>query len=251
MEASEADSIQGKIREELKPVKIKKFYKKASVVGKEAPFNVALDGRKIKTPLKSVLEIPTKSLADAIAVEWNEQGEFIEIGLMHLAKYANIAIDQVGLRKEQTVDEITSYASSDLVCCRADTPQGLVERQALSWDPVLEWAENTHKLNFICVAGVIYTNQPVNSLALFHELLSRRDDHSLTVVHNITTMIGSALLALSVVEGGISRDDCWNAAHLDEDWNIELWGTDEDASTRRVQRRAEFDALLAFHDLLN
>jgi len=250
MEASEADSIQEKIRDELKPVKIKKFYKKATVVGKKAPFNVALDGRKIKTPLKSVLEIPTKALAKAIAGEWNEQSDFIEITQMYLTKYANIALDQVGLRKEETVDEITAYASSDLVCYRADTPQGLVDRQSLSWDPVLEWAENSHNLNFICVAGIIYTSQPVSSLGLFHDLLSSRDNHSLTVVHNITTLIGSALLALSVVEGEISSDECWSAAHIDEDWNIEQWGTDEDASARREQRRAEFDGLLTFYNLL-
>lgn len=250
MEASEADRIQGKIREEIKPVKIRKFYKKATVVGKQAPYNVALDGRKMKTPLKSVLEIPTKALAKAIAREWNEQGEFIEIAQMHLTKYANIAIDQVGPRKEETIDEITAYASSDLVCYRADTPQGLVERQSLSWDAVLKWAENSHNLNFICVAGIVYASQPVTSLALFHKLLSKRDDHALTVIYNITTLTGSALLALSVVEGGISSDECWSAAHIDEDWNIEQWGTDEDASARREKRRAEFDGLLTFYNLL-
>ena len=249
MEASEADKIQGKLRDELKPVKIKKFYKIAAVKGKKAPFTVALDGRVIKTPLKAVLDLPTKALATAIAAEWNAQGEFIDIAAMHLTKFANNAVDQVAGRREDIVDEIVAYASSDLLCYRADTPQGLVDRQSECWDRVLKWAETQHQLNFICVAGIVYASQPIATLAKAHDFLSDMDSHKLTSIHNITILIGSALLAMAVVDGEMSDDEAWTAAHLDEDWNIDQWGTDEDAIIRRNLRRSEFNGILAFYQL--
>ncbi len=246
MDENEADRIQGKIRDERKPERMKKFYKKATVKGKTAPFAIALDGKMMKTPLMEMLEIPTRALAREIAREWNAQEKFVDLNNMHLTKYANIAVDGVAPRKEAIVDEIVAYASSDLLCYRADTPQGLVDRQSAAWDPVLKWAEDTHKLNFICVAGVIYASQPAPTLAAAHNLLMQKDTHSLTGIHNLTTLLGSALLAMAVVEGAMTQDDCWNAAHLDEDWNIEQWGTDDDALKRRETRRAEFDGILRF-----
>lgn len=249
MDEREAEKVQNKLRDERKPDTLKKFYKEACVAGKAPPYSIALDGRTMKTPLKSTLEIPTKALAEAIAAEWNAQEEVVDLAQMYLTKYANTAIDVVALRKEAVVDEIVAFASSDLICYRADTPQGLVERQTAAWDPVLAWAQKTHKLNFICVAGVIYASQPEPTLALAHEMLMARDAYGLTAIHNLTTLTGSALLSVAVVEGAITPQACWSAAHLDEDWNIELWGTDEDASRRRAVRREEFDGILRFYEL--
>ena len=246
METSEAEKIQEKIRQEHKPVKLKRFYKKATVKGKKRPYAIALDGKLIKTPLKAELEVPGKKLARGIADEWNAQKDFIDLNGMYLTKYASATQDGTAPRKEAIVDEIVAYASSDLLCYRADKPQGLVERQSAAWDPVLKWAEDTHGLNFICVAGVVYASQPETTLAKTHAMLMEKDAYVLTGIHTLTTLLGSALLAIAVVEGAISPDDCWNAAHLDEDWNIEQWGADQDAMARREVRRAEFDGILRF-----
>jgi len=249
MDVDEADRIQNKLRDERKPQQLKKFYKKATVKGKKAPFCIALDGRVMKTPLKASLEIPSKALARAIADEWNAQGEFVDLNNMFLTKYANTAIDRVETRKENIVDEIVAFASSDLVCYRADTPQGLVDKQAQSWDPVLKWAHEHHGLNFICVAGIIYASQPDATLVAAHGVLSALDAYSLTAIHNLTTLTGSALLAMAVIDGAITADEGWNAAHVDEDWNIAQWGTDDDAIERRKLRRGEFDGIIEFYRL--
>ena len=251
MDENEADRIQDKIRQERKPEKVKKFYKKASVRGKKAPFSIALDGRVLKTPSKEPLEIPSRALARAVADEWNAQQEFVDLNAMFLTKYASAAQDGTMQRKEAIVDEIVAYASSDLVCYRADTPQGLVDRQTNAWDPVLEWARKTHNLKFICVAGIIYATQPDTTLAQAHKLLMEKDPHTLTGIHHLTNLLGSALLSIAVTEGALSDNDCWNAAHLDEDWNIEQWGTDEDAMERRKVRRTEFDGILRFCELVS
>lgn len=249
MEVSEADRIQGKLRDERKPQQLKKFYKKASVKGKKAPFAIALDGRVMKTPLKATLEIPSRALARAIAKEWNTQEEFVDLSQMYLTKYANTAVDRVEIRKENIVDEIVAFASSDMVCYRADLPQGLVEMQANAWDPVLKWASDKHGLNFICVAGIIYASQPEATLVAAHGVLTAHDAYTLTAIHNLTTLTGSALLAMAIVDEAISADEAWNAAHVDEDWNIAQWGTDEDAIKRRELRRNDYDGIIEFYRL--
>ncbi len=246
MDENEADRIQNKIRKERKPARLKRFYKKAAVKGARAPYKITLDGKVMKTPLKSDLKVPNKALAREIAVEWNGQEEFVDLNAMLLTRYASATQDGTEPRKQAIVDEIVAFASSDLVCYRADTPQGLVDRQSAAWDPVLKWAQDTHKLNFICVAGVIYASQPDPTLGRAHNLLMAKNAHSLTGIHNLTTLLGSALLAMAVVDGANSADECWNAAHLDEDWNIEQWGSDDDAIERRKVRRAEFDGILRF-----
>ena len=245
MDINEADRIQGKLRDERKPQKLKKFYKKASVKGKKAPFSIALDGMVMKTPLKATLEIPSRALAKAIAGEWNAQEEFVEPNLMYLTKYANTAIDRVETRKDNIVDEIVAFASSDMVCYRANTPQGLVDMQASAWDRVLEWASERHGLNFICVAGIVYASQPEATLVTAHGVLSAHDAYMLTAIHNLTTLTGSALLAMAVVEGAITDDEGWSAAHVDEDWNISQWGDDDEAIQRRTFRKT--DMMAAVH----
>ncbi len=250
MDEQEASDVQDKIREERKPQKLKRFYKKATVSGKKAPFGIKLDGRVLKTPMKTALELPTRKLARKIADEWNEQGEFVEVEEMFVNKYANTATDRVEPRRQEIVDEIVAYASSDLVCYRAEAPQGLVDRQAESWDVVLKWAEETHGLTFICVAGIIYATQPDATLGAMHKMLTEtKSSYELTAIHNLTTLLGSGLLAVAACEGAFSDDEVWNAAHLDEDWNLELWGADDDAAARRLKRRKEFDGILAFHRL--
>jgi chaperone required for assembly of F1-ATPase len=249
MEENEASRIQDKIKQERKPQRLKKFFKKATVSGRSAPFGIKLDGRQLKTPLKATLALPTRVLARKIADEWNAQGEIIELEQMFLNKYANTVTDRVESRREDIVNEIVAFASSDLVCYRAESPQGLVERQGQAWDPILKWAEDCHQLNFVCVAGIIYATQPEKTLVGAYKLLDQRDSYALTAIHNLTTLTGSALIAIAVTDGFLSDDEAWDAAHVDEDWNIEQWGSDDDAVERRKFRRKEFGGILEFHRL--
>ena len=61
-------------------------------------------------------------------------------------------------------------------------------------------------------------------------------------MHVVTTLTGSALIALALAEQELDVEAAWTAAHVDEDWNMEQWGRDEIALERRAARRAEFDA---------
>jgi len=61
-------------------------------------------------------------------------------------------------------------------------------------------------------------------------------------MHVVTTLTGSALLALALKHGVLGPDEVWAAAHVDEDWNAEQWGTDEEAVARRAARLVDFVA---------
>jgi chaperone required for assembly of F1-ATPase len=224
----------------------KRFYKQVSVAPAENGFAVHLDGRPVKTPLKRSLVMPGETMAEAVAAEWDAQGTHINPAAMIMTKLANTAIDRVSGDEARIVGEIVDFAGSDLVCYRADRPDGLVARQAQHWDPVLGWIRDAHGCKFVCVAGVMHAEQPSGSLDALRAALSEEGAYRLTAIHNLTTLTGSALIAMKVAAGALDPQAAWLAAHVDEDWQIEQWGEDEEAQARRALRKADFDATVRF-----
>lgn len=248
MDSNEASRIQDKLRDEQRAKRIKRFYKKAEALQVDTAFGVFLDGRAIKTPMKSPLTVPTQSLAEAIADEWQKQDDFINPLAMPFTKFANTALDRVEGRRADIIADISAYAGSDLVCYRAESPQTLVNRQKAAWDPVLEWARTNHNIQLLCTSGVIHAAQEPESIKRLEALFERYNSFVLAALHNVTTITGSALLALAFGEGASSAEDVWAATHVDEDWNIEQWGTDVEAEALRASRRKEFDGIVTFFE---
>jgi chaperone required for assembly of F1-ATPase len=227
----------------------KRFYKQVEVTG-EGPYGVVLDGRTIRTPGKRKLSVPSFSLAKAIAGEWAAQGDRIEPDRMWLTKLANTAIDRVEGDEERIRAEIVNYAGSDLVCYRAEEPESLVIRQGEFWDPVLSWAEETLGVRFVTVQGVMHQAQPPDTLKGVERYLHRFDAMELCALHNLATLTGSTLLALSIASGTLEPERAWLTAYVDEDWQAERWGEDEEAAERKTRRKQEFDAAVRFLGLL-
>lgn len=239
----------GVISDTMKKPLAKRFYKDVSV-GDAAPFQILLDGRPIKTPKKRPLALPARALAEAIAEEWRAQAEFIDPTRMPLTRFANTAIDAVADTLDAVANDIIAYANSDLVCYRAVTPEELVERQAEHWDPIVAWANETLGGEFHVVSGVMHVAQLEASLAAVSKALQPHDAFRLTGLHVLTTLTGSALIALALGRDWLSADAAWKAAHVDEDYQISLWGEDAEAAARRRGRRAEFDSANRFLTLL-
>jgi len=227
----------------------KRFYRQAEVTG-ERPYGVALDGRPVKTPGKRNLTVPSLALAEAIAGEWATQGDRIDPYRMWLTRLANTAIDRVEGHEERVLGDIVNHAGSDLVCYRAPEPEGLVIRQGEFWDPVLSWAEEALGVRFATVQGLMHKAQPPETLKAVESYLRRFDAMELCAVHNIATLTGSTLLALSVVSGALEPERAWLLAHVDEDWQAERWGEDAEAAERKTRRKEEFDAAIRFLNLL-
>ena len=226
----------------------KKFYTLASVTEDLA---IALDGRPVKTPLKARLVLPGRALAEAVAREWNAQVDVINPALMPLTRLANTALDRAGPERAYVARQIAEFAGSDLVCYRADAPYRLVELQVAKWDPVLDWAKARWGAEFRTARGILHVQQSQEAIAAVQSHVAGLDAFRLTVAHNLTTLTGSALLALMLVEGSIAGEEAWVAAHVDEDFQIAQWGEDIEAERRRANRHRDFEASLRFLNLLS
>ncbi len=224
----------------------RRFYKDVTVTD---DVGIALDGRPVKTPLKAPLVLPTKALADAVAAEWAGQGEEIKPATMYLTKLANTAIDRVGVHREAIESEVQDYANSDLVCYRTDRPPDLVALQLKSWDPIVDWARTDLDAPFLVTSGIIHLPQPEAALAAFSMALKTLSDFELSAFYTIMTLTGSALLAMMLARRAITPEAAWTAAHVDEDYQIEHWGQDDEARDRRAGRHTEFMDCCRFLEL--
>ncbi|MFG1344788.1 ATP12 family protein [Xanthobacter autotrophicus DSM 431] len=227
----------------------KRFYKEVSVGEAEGGFTVLLDGRSVRTPARGLLLAPTRALAEAMAAEWAAQESEINPFRMPLTRLVNVALDRVAAEVQAVADEVVNYAGTDMLFYRAEGPQKLVERQARHWNPVLDWMNEAHDARFFLAEGVVHVAQPAPALEKVRALVPAAP-LALAAVHSMTTLTGSALLALAVKEGLLDADAAWTAAHVDEDFNREQWGEDEAASARRAARRTEMDAAAALLRLI-
>ncbi len=220
----------------------KRFYKEVSTDRTEEGYRILLDGRPVRTPGKKLLAVPAQEIAERLKAEWDGQAEEIDPAKMPVTRLVNTAIDGVADNLDAVFDELVRFAGTDMLCYRADSPAGLIERQRDGWDPVIRWAAEEKGARFILVEGVMHREQPAPAIEAFAAALAAwRDPLALACVHTVTTLTGSALLGLALAEGVIDADKAWTLAHIDEDWQIEHWGTDEEAFRRRELRRRELD----------
>jgi chaperone required for assembly of F1-ATPase len=218
-----------------------RFYAHATVTQSHDGFAVLLDGRALATPRCRALATPSAPLAGAIAQEWNEQREFIDPLRMPLTRLANSIVDGVVEAPAAVAADVVKYLGSDLICYRAEGPDGLVAAQARSWDPVLEWARRQFGAEFLLARGVMFVAQPPDAIAAAAAAIPG-DPWRLGALHAATTLTGSALIALALAHGWLSEEQAWAAAQVDEDWNMALWGRDEAALERGANRFAELGA---------
>ncbi|HEX2216650.1 MAG TPA: ATP12 family protein [Xanthobacteraceae bacterium] len=237
-------------RRGMRPPLRGRFYRTASAGEEEGgSFPVLLDGRPVRTPARRLLAAPTEPLAADVAAEWEAQQEVVDPARMPLTRLANTIIDGVCDAVPDVASEVTKYIGSDLLFYRADQPEGLVREQTLLWDPVLAWAHEALGARFILTEGVVFTAQPDRALAAVAAAVPR-EPWRLGAVHSITTLTGSALLALAVLRARLTAEAAWTAAHVDEDWNIAQWGRDELALARRAYRWEEMRAAATVLDHL-
>ena len=228
----------------------KRFYAKAGAIEGKDGFAITLDDRPIRTPSGRQVVVPVREIADAVVAEWEAQQEFIEPLTMPLTRFANSVVDAVVDRVEAVTDDLAKYFQSDLLFYRAGHPEALVAREAAHWDPVVFWAADTLGAHFILAEGIVHVRQPDSAIAAARAALPE-DPWSIAALHVITTLTGSALLALALKQGVVDPDQAWAAAHVDEDWNSEKWGVDEEVATRRAARLVDFRAAVRILKALN
>lgn len=224
---------------------IKRFYTEVSVSAQDGAYRLLLDGRGAKTPSRAPLALPNEPLAQAVAQEWRDQDKLIDPRTMPMTRLTNAAIEGGAGSIDAQVEEILRYAGNDLLCYRAENPDGLVARQGELWDPVLDYFRDKHGLKFVLTQTITHVAQPRGNEAKVRVMLERFELFGLSALSSLLNLCGSALLPLALAHGAVSGDAAWAAAHLEEDWNIEAWGQDGEAQERRVMRRREYDAAVS------
>jgi chaperone required for assembly of F1-ATPase len=248
-EANQTDDPVEAVRRAVRPVRRRRDYKTVTIAageGGESGYHVHLDRNPVRTPARRLLAVPTAELAGAVAEEWAAQGEYIEPAKMPRTRLGNTIIDGVAAARGQVAAEISKYLASDLVFYRAETPAALRARQAQHWDPIVAWARQALGADFKPASGVVYVAQPEAALDAAGAAIPNdailEDNWRLGALHAATTLTGSALIAIALLRGVITAEAAWAAAHVDEDWNMAQWGSDEVALQRRAFRFAEFQA---------
>ena len=229
---------------------MKRFYKEAGVGPAGAGFAILIDGRPVRTPARRPFELPGRALAEAIAEEWNAQGDKVDPRSMPLGGLANAAIDRVAPDPAAFAAGLALYGESDLLCYRAEHPEPLVRRQAETWDPLLEWGRRRFDARFDVVHGVVHRPQPEATLDQLRRAVAARDPFALAALAPLVTISGSLLIALALDEGAIDLLAAWAAATLDETWQAEQWGEDALAAAALEARRREFETGFRFLSLL-
>jgi chaperone required for assembly of F1-ATPase len=229
------------VRQGMRVPQRKRFYKDAGIEQVDGGFAITLDGKPIRTPSGRVVVVPGKELAAAVAAEWQAQGETLAPLTMPLTRFANSVVEGVVDRADLVRDDVARYLQSDLLFYRAGYPEGLVQREADHWDPVLDWARDALGAHFILAEGIMHVSQPDAAVAAARAALPA-DPWAIAALHVVTTLTGSALLALALVHGVRDPDQVWAAAHADEDWNAEQWGADAEAMSRRASKQIDFRA---------
>jgi chaperone required for assembly of F1-ATPase len=235
-------------RRDLQKSLPKRFYKNAQAEERDGAFALLLDGKPARTPAGNRLALPTLAAAEALAAEWNAQKDVIDPTKMPFTRIVNSAIDGVAAELAPTTQAIAGYGQSDLICYRAGEPESLVKAQAAAWDNILHFARETFGARFICAEGVIFVEQPDPALAALNDALeafARRGSTApflIAALHVMTSLTGSVLIALAVAHRHLTASEAWAAAHVDEDYQIAIWGEDEEAMLRRAERWREMDA---------
>jgi chaperone required for assembly of F1-ATPase len=237
------------VRRTTRAPRRKRFYVKAGVVESPDGFAITLDDKPIRTPSGRPMVAPSRDIADAIATEWDAQQEIIDPVTMPLTRFAN-SVDAVVDRAEAVADDVAKYFGSDLLFYRAGHPEALVAREAAHWDPIVFWAADALGAHFILAEGIVHIRQPDSAIAAARAALPS-DPWSIAALHVVTTLTGSALLGLALMRGAIDQDKVWTAAHVDEDWNAEKWGVDDEVAARRAARLIDFRAAASILKALN
>ena len=219
---------------------MRRFWKEAGIAAADNGFAIQLDGRSVRTPAKAQLVVPTEPLAQAIAAEWDAQEEQVDPNRMPYTRMANSAIDKVRSQKTEVAEMLAAYGDSDLLCYRAEQPQALVARQAEGWDPLLDWAAHRFGARLESRAGVMHVPQDPAALAVLSEQVHALDDFATAAFHDLVTMTGSLIMGLAVSESYEAANRIWELSRIDELFQQEQWGVDEEAAEVAARKESEF-----------
>lgn len=218
----------------------KRFWQQVGVTREGGGYGITLDGKPLRTPAKAALILPSRAFAEALAAEWDAQGEVVAPQTMPFTRTANSAIDNVAQNHRAVAAMIAEYGDTDLLCYRAEAPAELIARQGADWDPLLAWVADELEAPLTAGTGVTHVPQPEASLAALSARVHALDAFRLAALHDLVALSGSLVIGLAVLEGHRAAEALWDLSRIDEIWQAEQWGEDEIAAADAAAKRADF-----------
>ena len=220
--------------------KQKRFWDAARAVEQGDGWTVRLDDKSLKTPAKRTLEVPTRALAQAVAAEWDAQDGLIDPLSMPMTRSVNATLDKVMPQIAEVAEVISAYGETDLLCYRAEGPEGLQMKQAEAWDPLLDWARSALGADLEATAGIVPIAQPEASITRLEGRVREADPFALTALHDLVSLSGSLVIGLAALENVLPVEELWRRSRIDETWQESQWGIDEEAAALAAAKRQDF-----------
>jgi chaperone required for assembly of F1-ATPase len=232
---------------------VKRFWDIATVQWTEHGHMILLDGKPMRLPGGSSLVVRSPDLAGAIAGEWQaaggEKGGEMSFADTPLTRLAGTALERIAPNPTITVDAVARYGETDLLCYRADTPQALVQRQHQQWQPWLDWAALTYDAPLRVTTGVGYVRQHHDSIAALRRAVATLDVNVLAGLGIAVPALGSLVLGLALAAGEMDAGTAFSLSALDELFQAEQWGDDDEAVGRRTSLLADIMLAARYIDL--
>lgn len=151
-----------------------------------------------------------------------------------LTRLAGTAQERIAPNPDPVVTALAKYAETDLLCYRAADPPALVQLQARSWQPWLDWAALALDAPLRITTGVMFIAQEPDALAALRRAVAVLDPFGLAALGTAVPALGSLVLGLAMAHGRLSAAEAHALATLDETFQEQLWGADEEALARRA-----------------
>jgi len=203
----------------------KRFYKEVDVIQTNAGYQVTLDNKfNVRTPLRQLLVLPTQTLANAVAVEWDSQRKNIIFALMPLTSLCFKATDKP-IESEGLVEHMLEFLRTDTVCYRA----GPEEEQLQSlennrWNPLTDWFSEHYHVHLALTRDITLTPQPEQTVSTLRAHLLNQHPWALPAFHHSTTSLKSLVIAMAMLDGGLSAEEAIACSCLESDYQIDRWG---------------------------
>ena len=229
---------------------MKRLYKAVTMAAVEGGHGVLLDGKPVRTPLGQPLAAVTPALAQAIATEWAAQAEIVKPHSMPMTRLLTTALDRTAPDRQRVVDSMIGFATTDLICYRAEHPDELVRRQVAVWHPLVTWAAERFEAHLDIHVGVMPRPQPEPTVAALRRAVEVLDPLRLTGLAMTASAAGSLVIGLAVVDGHLAVEAAFAASQVDELFQVERWGEDEEAADHRAQLLEDFRDTGRFLELI-
>ena len=216
-----------------------------------------LDGHALRTPQGTALAFAREELAWIVAREWHEQTRHIEPSTMPMTSLASVLLDVVPARREQVVEELMRFLTTDAVCFlepQGDSAGGgdraLRAAQDRLWVPLLEWMTSRFGPIGVVDGHLGVPQHAPETRAAVQDALSQLSDAKLGALESVTQGCKSIVIALALAEDRLDVDGAFHAARLEEEEQMRVWGVVEGShDVDRAALRAQLAAAKLMMDL--